>query len=325
MADDVKIIVTDCDHANLNDEAAVFKKAGIPWKLCQCHTEDDLIRECQGVVAVCNQYAKFTERVFAGLPKLKLVSRYGVGVDNIDLEAATRHGVQICNVPDYGAQYEVADHALTLMLALTRKILPANAQVHAGGWDYSKFIPIVRTSCMKVGVIGLGHVGSSYAKKVHALGCKVLGYDVRTDQVTSNPELSFVELKSFDEVLAEADVISLHCGLNEGNAAFMNASAFAKMKKGAYFVNVSRGGLVNEPDLAEALKSGHLGGAGLDVTVKEPLPADSVLKTAPNLILTPHMAWYSLQAASAVKTKCAEEAVRCVLGQPPRCPVNKLS
>ena len=319
---DAKIVITDCDHANLNEEQAVFEKAGISWKLCQAQTEDELIEACKGAVACCNQYARFTEKVFAALPDLKLICRYGVGVDNVDLEAASRHHVAVCNVPDYGT-FEVADQALTLMMAVCRKVCAADNQVKDGIWDYAKNTPITRMSCMTVGIIGLGRIGQAFAKRVHAMGCKVIGYDIYTKQVESDPELSFIELKSMDEVIKTSDLISLHCGLNKDNAKFMNKATFAKMKRGAYLINVARGGLVNEEDLAEALKSGQLGGAGLDVTIKEPLPMDNALRQAPNLVITPHMAWYSVQAASDLKTKCAEEAVRGALGQTPRCQVNK--
>lgn len=128
---DAMIVITDCNHVNIDEEKSVFETAGIPYRLFQCKTEDDLIANCKGAVAACNQRAPFTEKVFAALPSLKMVVRYGDGVDNIDLDAATRHGVQICNVPGYGTS-EVANHALALMLAITRKICQANDQVRAG-------------------------------------------------------------------------------------------------------------------------------------------------------------------------------------------------
>ena len=209
------------------------------------------------------------------------------------------------------------------MMAVTRKVCAASEQVKDGIWDYAKCAPITRMSCMTVGIIGLGRIGTAFAKRVHAMGCKVIGYDIYTKHVQENPELSFIELKSEEEVLKNADLISLHCGLNKDNAKFMNKDTFAKMKRGAYIINVARGGLINEEDLAEALKSGQIGGAGLDVTIKEPLPMDNPLRSAPNIVITPHMAWYSVQAASDLKTKCAEEAVRGALGQTPRCQVNK--
>lgn len=320
---DTKIFITDCDHANINEEKAVFEAAGISYKLVQCHTEDELIANCQGAVAVCNQYAPFTKKVFDGIPTLKMIVRYGVGVDNVDLEAATAAGVQVCNVPDYGT-FEVADHALALMMDITRKVSRATNQVFDGRWDYAEMAPIFRLSTMTVGIIGLGRIGLAFAQRVRALGCKVIGYDIYTKHVAENPEYSFIELVSEEEVLKNSDLISLHCGLNANNAKFMNKETFAKMKKGAMLVNVARGGLVNEPDLAEALKSGQLGAAGIDVTTKEPLEANSPLRGAPNLTITPHMAWYSVQASSDLKRKCAEEAVRGAKGEAPRCPVNKL-
>ena len=243
------IVITDCNHVNIDAEKAVFEAAGIPYKAFQCRTEDDLIANCKGAVSVCNQRAPFTEKVFAALPELKMVVRYGDGVDNVDLEAATRHGVQVCNVPDYGTS-EVANHALALMLAITRKICQANDQVRAGRWNYAEMVPIQHLANMTVGVIGLGRIGLAFAKRVHALGCRVIGFDIFTDHVKGDPECSFIELTSEDDVIARADVLSLHCSLNAQDARMMNTESFAKMKKGAMFVNVTRGGLVEEAALA---------------------------------------------------------------------------
>ena len=320
---DALIVITDCNHINIDAEKAVFEAAGIPWKLFQCRTEDDLIANCQGAVAACNQRAPFTEKVFAALPELKMVVRYGDGDDNVDLEAATRHGVQVCNVPDYGTS-EVANHALAMMLAITRKICQANEQVREGRWTYREMVPIQHLSNMTIGVIGLGRIGLAFAKRVHALGCKVIGFDIFTEHLKGDPESSFIELTSEDDVIERADLLSLHCSLNSQDAGLMNAKTFAKMKPGAMFINVTRGGLVDEKALADALNSGHLSAAALDVTAKEPLPMDSPLRSAPNILITPHMAWYSVQAESNLKTRCAEEAVRGFRGEKPRNPVNKL-
>lgn len=321
---DKKIYITDCDHDNINEEKAVFEQAGINYELVQCLTEDDLIAKLQDATAVCNQYAPFTEKVFAALPNLKTVVRYGVGVDNVDLEAASRHGVQVCNVPDYGTG-EVADQALALMMELVRKVGQANNDVQAGIWDYARYIPVRRISNLTVGIVGLGRIGSAFAKRVHALGCKVVAFDIDYHHAHEDHDLSFVELKSsLDEVLGMSDVISIHCGLNNDNQHFMNKENFAKMKQGAFFINVARGGLVNEADLAEAVKSGHLTAAGIDVTCTEPLDPNSPLRGNKNIVITPHMAWYAVEAASDLKRKCAEEAVRGALGQKLRCPVNKI-
>ncbi len=319
----VQIVITDNDHSDIDEERKVFEAAGVSYKLEQCKTEEDLIEKCQGAVAVLNQYARFTEKVFAALPDLKCVVRYGVGVDNVDLEAASRHQVYVCNVPDYGTR-EVADQALALFMEVTRKAGKASEQVKAGIWDYTQVAPITRLATYTVGIIGLGRIGCEFAKRAHALGCKVIGYDIDYTYVNTLPELSFVEHKnSLDEVLAESDVISLHCGLNADNASFMNKEAFAKMKDGVIFLNVSRGGLVNEADLAAALTEGKIGAAGIDVTCREPLEDESPLRKAPNILITPHMAWYSVEAAIDLNRKCAEEAVRAVKGEKLRSPVNK--
>lgn len=316
-----KIYITDCDHANINEETEVFTKAGVEFELVQCKTEDDVIAKCKDAVAVCNQYAPITKKVFEAIPTLKTVVRYGVGVDNVDVKAATELGRKVCNVPDYGT-FEVADQALALMMDITRKVSKADALVKGGVWDYAKCAPITRLSTVTVGIIGLGRIGCAFAKRVHALGCKVIGYDVYTAHVKSDPELAFIETASLDDVLANADIVSLHCGLNQDNAKMMNKATFAKMKKGSMLINVARGGLVNEEDLAEALQSGQLAAAGIDVTCHEPLEMDSPLRKAPNITITPHMAWYSVEAASDLKRKCAEEAVRGFKGETLRCPVN---
>ena len=313
---------TDCDHAHTDEEEAVFRENNLSdYKITQCKTEDDVIVNCKDAVVLLNQYTPLREKVFSSLPNLKCVVRYGVGVDNVDLEAASRHHVAVCNVPDYGT-LEVADQALTLMLASIRKVVATDTQVKNLGWDFSAFAPIHRISTLKVGIIGLGRIGKAFAKRVHALDCEVLGYDV-INTIENDPNFDFVKFTDLDTLLKTCDVISLHCGLNEQNVHFMNEAAFLKMKEGAILINVSRGGLINEQDLANALISGQLSAAGIDVTCKEPLPEDNPLRKAPNITFSPHIAWYSVESASDLKTKAAQEAARAVLGQKLRCPVNK--
>ena len=310
------IAVSDCDHLNMKEEEAVCARFGLSLDLFQCHTEEDLIRTLPGYTAVLNQYAPFTEQVFSALPDLKLIVRYGVGVNNIDLDAASRHGVAVCNVPDYGVQ-EVAGHAFSMMMALTRKLIPMNASVKAGRWEYAESIPIMRYRDMTVGVIGLGRIGSCFADMVRSLGCRILGYDINPER--KGPD--FVEAVDFDTLLKTSDVISIHSNL-ETSRHLIDLARMKEMKASAYLINVSRGGIIQEQDLAEALSAGLLAGAGIDVTETEPLPSDSPLLQAPNLILTPHMAWYSEQASSDLKTKTAEEAARFLSDMPLK---NKLN
>lgn len=318
-----RIIWTDCDHKSLTEEENVFAKAGIKdFRVTQCKNGDDVINNCQGAVVLLNQYTKLDRHVFENLPKLKCVVRYGVGVDNVNLADASACRIAVCNVPDYGT-LEVADQAFALMISNIRKTVKADREVHAGIWDFNTLSPIHRMSTMTVGIYGLGRIGRAFAKRARAFGFKVLGYDVIKDPLKNDPECaSFIKIVSEDELLKASDIISLHCSLTEDNRQFMNSERFSKMKQGVFFINVSRGGLVNESDLANALNSGQIAGAGIDVTCKEPLPYDSPLRKCDNLIITPHIAWYSLESASELKTKVAQEAVRAVMGEKLRCQVN---
>lgn len=316
MSKEKVVAVTDCDHKNMNEEEAVCARHGLSLRLFRCKTEEDLIHALPGYPAVLNQYAPFTEKVFAALPDLKLIVRYGVGVNNIDLEAASRHRVAVCSVPDYGIQ-EVAGHAFALMMALTRKLLPMDASVKAGRWDYAESIPILRYREMTVGIVGPGRIGSCFAELVRPLGCRILGCDI----VPGRRGPDFVEPADLDTLLRESDVISVHSNL-ETSRHLIGEAELAAMKRTACLINVSRGGIIDETALADALNTGALAGAGIDVTETEPLPDSSPLRTAKNIILTPHMAWYSEEAPSDLKTKAAEEAARYLTGRPLKNQVN---
>lgn len=311
------IVISDCDHAHMFEEQRVCERYGLKMLHLNCKTEEDLIRELRGYPVVINQYAPFTERVFANLPELRTVVRYGVGVNNIDLSAASRHGVAVCNVPDYGVQ-EVASHALALMMALTRKIADMDRQVKSGKWEYADSIPITRYRDLTVGIVGLGRIGSCFAGLIRAFGCRILGCDIDPD--CKMPD--FVEPVSFETLLTQCDVISIHTNL-ETSMHLFGAAELKKMKSSAYLINVSRGGIIDEDALADALNKGYIRGAGIDVTEIEPLPAESPLRTAKNILITPHMAWYSEEASSDLKMKAAEEAARYLMGLPLRNQINK--
>ncbi len=313
-----KVIITDCDHDNFDAEKKVFSNSEYSFELLQCKTEEDVINQCQGAVAFINQYAPITEKVFASLPDLKFVVRYGVGVDNVDLKAATKYGVQVSNVPDYGTN-EVADHALALMLALTRKIPFMNKLVKDGTWDYSKSIPVYRHSVQTVGIIGLGRIGTAFAHKVHALGCKVIVHEIKEKECYPD----FVEFVSLEELLQTSDVVSIHCGLDTSRN-LISERELRLMKSSAYIVNVSRGGIIDEDALDLALEEKWIAGAAIDVAKAEPMGTDAKLLRHENILITPHMAWYSEEAAVELKRKVAEETVRFLNGEQVHYPVNQL-
>lgn len=313
----MKVIITDCDHENIDLESEILNEVGLNFELLQCKTEEDLISKCQDAKIFINQYAPITEKVMKSLKNLKLVIRYGVGVNNIDVSAATKLGIQICNVPDYGMN-EVADHAIALMLSLTRKIVLMNDYTRKGKWDYTKSIPIRRNSTLTVGVVGLGRIGKNFAKKAHALDCNIIGYDPFYKQTEG---YEFITLVNIDRLMRESDIISIHCPL-EGARDLFNEEAFKKMKNTAYIINVARGGIINEKDLDVALENGDIAGVALDCVDPEPIDSSSPLFRHENFICTPHMAWYSEEASKELKQKVAQEAVRFYKNEKVKYPVN---
>ena len=317
-----EIRISDCDHKDVEPEKEVFRQSGLEFAWLNCRTEDDVIRDCQGAKVLLNQYAPMNEKVFKNVTSLGCVVRYGVGVDNIDVDVATRYGVQICNVPDYGVN-EVADHALSLMLALVRKIPFINALTKEGIWDYQNAIPIHRGKTQVVGIIGVGRIGTAFAERVASMGYRVLGCDIEYGKpVRRFPE--FVEFMDLDALLKQSDIVSIHCSLNERTKSLLNASNLSKMKKGSYLVNVSRGGIVDEQDMLDAIGRNHLAGVAIDVASKEPLPKGHPLLSSDKIIVTPHMAWYSEEAAIELKRKCAEEALRYFRNEPVLYPINEI-
>ncbi|MEG0839177.1 MAG: C-terminal binding protein [Hydrogenoanaerobacterium sp.] len=313
------VAITDCDHDDINVEAGVLAAANLEAPWLKCKTEEDLIENCKGFKSVINQYAPFTEKVFEALPELKVIVRYGVGVDNIDLAAATKHGVKVCNVPDYG-MYEVADHAMALALALSRKIVFTNDKVKSGVWNYQLSMPIYRLSEQTVGVIGVGRIGTAFAERAKAFGLKVLVYDEYARKCGKTKD--YMEMVSLDELLERSDIISIHCPL-DGNRNLIAAPQLKKMKKTAYIINVSRGGIIEEHDLYDALTGGLIAGAACDVFSPEPVAKDSHLLKLENFLATPHIAWYSEESALELERKVAEEAARGALGETLLNVVNK--
>ncbi|UOQ93357.1 C-terminal binding protein [Halobacillus shinanisalinarum] len=322
MMNQPEVLITDCDHADVETEARLFHEASVSYELKQCQTEEDLIEQGKGSRVFINQYAPITEAVLSQLPDLSLVVRYGVGVNNVDLEAASRYNVQVCNVPDYGMN-EVADHALALLLNFTRKIELMNDKVREGVWDYQESAPIYRHSDQTVGIIGLGRIGTSFANKVKALGCRVIGYDPKFSHEFSKESVDGVEMVSLQDLLIESDAVSIHCPLDKAHH-LIDEQELKMMKPSAYLLNVSRGGIINEIALDKALQEKWIAGAGVDVASIEPLPADHSLFKHRNFVCTPHMAWYSEQAALELKRKVAEEASRFLKGEQVHYPVNQI-
>lgn len=307
------VAISDCDHAAMQEELQVFSENDCTMMMHQCKTEDDLIQQMQDYSVIGNQYAPMTDRVFDNLPNLKCVVRYGVGVNHIDLQSAARHGVAICNVPDYGVR-EVALQAFTMMLALHRKLIPMNESVKDGKWNYELSIPIARLADLTVGVVGIGRIGTMFASMLVPMGCKILACD---PAFTAETAPSYVELVDMDTLIEKSDIISIHSNLETSYNLF-TYEEMKRMKPDVLLINVSRGGIINEQDLVRALEEKIVGGAAMDVFCAEPAQKDHPLFKFPNFICTPHMAWYSEEASRDLKRKLAEEMVRAVNGEPLR-------
>ncbi|MEW4414379.1 C-terminal binding protein [Clostridium sp. AN503] len=305
-----RVVITDCDHVDLKQEEEVFRRNQVEFEFLDCGDTGQLIRKLKGVKVIANQYTPLTEQFFDETEDLELVVRYGVGVNHIDIDAATRNHVIVCNVPDYGVQ-EVAAHALAMMMGLTRKIYHADRAMRQGRWAYEECIPICRLSGLTVGIIGLGRIGTCLAEIIKGLGCRVIACDVRSQKRV--PE--HVTVVPFEQLLRESDMISIHTPL-ETSRGLIGLEELKLMKKNAVLINVSRGGIIDEQALVQALREHWIAGAGLDVFEKEPVGTENPLMAFDNVIFSPHMAWYSEQASVDLKRKLAEELVRYLDGEP---------
>ncbi|MCA1848670.1 MAG: C-terminal binding protein, partial [Actinobacteria bacterium] len=259
----------------------------------------------QGVSALLTQYAPITASVMAELPELRMVGRYGVGYDIVDVEAARERGVWVANVPDYGTE-EVAVHALSLALSLLRHLPLYDRDVKAGRWHSASTGPLYRLKNSTLGVVGLGRIGGTFARRASPWFGRTLGCDPYLED-DAWPE--GVERASLEEVFSESLVVSLHPPLTDETRGFIDRNLLERMPDGSYLVNTARGGLVVMDDLLWALEQGPLAGAGLDVLPQEPPPQDHPLLSNPNVILTPHAAFYSLEAEQEVRRKAAQNVV----------------
>ena len=300
-----RVLFSDHEFHDLAIERELFSAAGVDLAVAQCKTEDDVIaaaRDCAGILL---QYAPISEHVLSALPALGIVSRIGAGYDTIDTEACARHGVWLANSPDYGVG-EVATHALALALALMRNIVAYHRDIHAGKWHYLSAGEFHRASDMTVGIVGLGRIGKRMAHVSRNVFHRVIACD---PYIIDGDFPAFVERGSLTGVFAQSDVVSLHVPLNETTRGMVDATVLGVMKPGAYLVNTSRGAVVDIDAALAALDRGTLSGLGLDVLPVEPVPVGSKLIGHPRVILTPHAAFFSVEAERELRRKAAQNIV----------------
>ncbi len=312
-----QVVITDCDHGSIEEEKEEFGRVRAELILAQVQKEEDLIRACKEADGLVNQYALLTRRVFENLPKCKVVSRYGVGVDSVDLRAATDFGIIVANVPDY-CMDEVASQTVAMILTLTRKTAFFDRKVKSGEWDFHLGIPIYRIKGKTLGLVGCGKIGLEVAKKISCFGVKVIAFDPFLEKT-----LGGVELRDLDSVLKESDFISIHCPLNDSTRHLIGEKEFKKMEKKPLLINTSRGPIIDERTLIKALEQGLISGAGLDVLETEPPDSQNPLLKMENVVLSPHMGFYSEESISELKRRTARNVSDVLMGKRPSSVVNR--
>lgn len=310
----MRIVVTDAETVVGNGIDLEFLKEFGEVTVYDLTAPEELIPRLQGADGVICNKTRITARVMAACPTLKYVGLFATGFNNIDTAYAAAHGVTVCNVPGYSTE-AVAQHTFALLLAVTDRCHQYNETVAQGDWVRSRtfsYFPIPLTElCGKtIGIVGYGAIGRRVGDMARAFGMKVLVHGRRPIPDTD------VEQVPFEQLLSRSDVVSMHCPLNEDSEGMMNAAAFARMKQGAIFINTSRGGLVEEQALRDALDSGHLMGAGVDVLQVEPMTPDCPLLGAPNLLITPHIAWAGVETRRRLMGVVAENIRRYLAGDP---------
>ena len=316
-----KVVVTDWEFADLRYEEKVL--GGGPFELILRPVPDrgGGDRRLPGCGRDSQPVCPLGRRVVEALNRCRVIVRYGVGVNTIDLAAATEKGICVANVPDYCLD-EVSDHALALLLNLARRITAADRLVKRGEWDFKRAAPVRRLRGQTVGLVGFGNIPRILAAKLKPLGFRLIAHDPYVPR--SAAEERGVTLVSLDRLCREADIVSVHAPLTAETRGMIGREQLRSMKPRAYLVNTSRGPVVDEGALLEALREGWIAGAALDVVEEEPIRPDHPLLSMEQVILTPHMAWYSEEAMEELRTKAAE-AVREVLqhGRYPRYLVNR--
>lgn len=315
-----KVVITDHDYGLFELEREELNKIGAEVVLGQCKTEDEIIEIAQEADGLLVEYGNITRRVIKSLQKCKVIARYGIGVNNIDIEAATEYGICIVNVLNYCID-EVSDHTIALALACIRKIVILNNVVKKGIWDFKIAKPIFRLRNMKLGLVGFGNIARMVSHKVQAFGLTVLAHDpyVPSSVMTQNK----VKKVNLEDLLAEADIVSLHLPLMKTTKYMFAEKEFKAMKETAFIINTGRGPLIKEKDLYRALKEKWIAGAALDVTEKEPIDSDNNLLKLDNIIITPHVSFYSDASLRDLQRNAAKGVAQVLKGEIPSYIVNK--
>lgn len=309
-----KIVVVDSDFESTEFEECMAREAGVDIACFNSRDTDELICNAADADGVVTSYGVFPRKAFEALPRLRVVSRTGVGYDSIDVDAATERGVAVCTAPGYGTEV-VSDHAIALALCVLRRLNEIDADMRAGVWDYGCRRPLGQVYGRVFGVIGMGDIGRAVARKAAGLGFRVVCWSrsLAPGQLTSEG----YKVLNLDDVIACADVLSLHTALTPDTYHLLDKKRLSLMKEGAVVINTARGAVVDTVALAACLKEGKLWGAGVDVFESEPVDFEHPLMKAPHTILTSHAAYWSEESGIELRTRTMQSAIDVVLGRRP--------
>lgn len=319
------VVIADYDYGDVDTERAIVERAGFALVAAQCKTEDEVIEVARDAAAVVAQYATISARVIAELPECRVIARYGTGVDIVDVDAATAHGILVTNVPNEWCEDEVADHAVALLLAVARKVTVYDRATRGGEWRWQSGAPIHRLRGSVLGLLSFGAIARAIATRAAGFGMRIVAHDpfVPAGEIAA----AGAEAVSFDTLVTESDHLVIQAPLTEQTHHLFDEAQLRRMKPTAILVNTARGPIVSDRALHRALQEGWIAGAGLDDLEEEPAKLrdwrpENPLFALDNVVITPHAAYYSEEALDTVRRFAAEEVVRVLSGQAPLSPVN---
>lgn len=320
-----KVVITDYDFGDLDVEREILEAAGAEVIALQSKNEDDLAQAASDCAAMINQYARIGTKTIARMQQCEVIARYGVGVDIVDVDAATRKGILVTNVLDYCTE-EVADHAIALWLTLARKLPDYDRATHKGIWKWQSGQPVNRLRGRTMGVVSFGKIGQAIASRALAFGVNVIAFDPFLPAEVAAQHNAVLVSKA--DLLARSDYILMQAPMTADTKHFLSDAEFTAMKPGAILVNTGRGPTVDNKALYRALTEGHLASAGLDDPEEEPAkrvswtPNDNPIFTLPSVIVTPHAAYYSEESIMAARVTAATQVAKVLTGVAPDYPVN---
>src|SRR5262245_26533457 len=319
------VVIADFDYGDVDIERAIIEDAGLRLVVAQCKTEDDVIAAARDTDAIIAQYATIGARAIDAFTRCRVIARYGTGVDIVDVDAATRRGILVTNVPNDWCENEVADHAMALLLAAARKINIYDRATRAGTWRWQSGEPLHRMQGRTLGLLSFGAIAQAIAARATAFGMRVTAHDpyMAPDVITAHGATPI----SFDELIEQSDYLVIQAPLTTETHHLIGEAELRRMKPTMILVNTARGPIVEDAALHRALSEGWIAGAGLDDIEEEPAKQrdwkpENPLFGLDNAIITPHAAYYSEEAIRTVRDFAAREVVRVLTGQPPLSPVN---